>query len=256
MAARTPPQPRLVAHGIAARRVARALRHGAWAGAAIAEGPTLKEVREAVVFVPPAQNGTLAQALSAGARAYIETGEASLPADLDQWVEESDLLVLLQTGTAFPMPVAHTIAGALARRAQMTAAGQADLELALHEAYSNGLIHGNLELTRQEPATLPAYVAFSKNLERRLADPHYAHRTILIAARIRAEDITLTVQDEGPGYAAPARLPADARYVFGRGLDIIHRLSRSVEIDANGSRTILSFDRLKGAAPGGERHAH
>src|SRR5947209_960158 len=72
------------------------------------------------------------------------------------------------------------------------------LTLALHEAITNSLVHGNLEVA----STLKERDdnAFAELLAARAADPHYASRFIHIRISYDGERCVWILTDEGPGF--------------------------------------------------------
>ena len=201
------------------------------------------------VFLSEPDADMISRTLGFALNCYVELGQAEqLPAELAELSCDNDLVMALTSKRAFDLPV-----GKLFTAAILTRSNQADpaaktepltMELAVHEAYSNGLIHGNLEIGSELRNDLRAYDAFTRQLDTRLNDPAYGGRYILLAGKIGKEHLTVTIHDQGKGYAGQHTSDDEDRK-HGRGLEIIREAAEDVVISHGGRRIALVFRRTK-----------
>jgi len=125
--------------------------------------------------------------------------------------------------------------------------------MALLEAVSNAMVHGNLEVGSElRDDGLSEYYAM---ISRRRAESPYAARRVRITARESAGRVEYVVEDEGPGFM-PASLPdpgapqSTAR-VRGRGLFLMRTFMDSVEHNERGNQVTLA--KRIGSSPRGPR---
>lgn len=119
------------------------------------------------------------------------------------------------------------------------------LGVALHEALTNAMLHGNLELdsilredNEKEYHRL--------GLERRSQEP-YSSRRVFVTSRYTREEMTFVVTDEGNGFD-PSTLPdptdpANLGKVSGRGLLLIRTFMDRVEHNERGNVITMSKRR-------------
>ncbi|KAA0581633.1 ATP-binding protein [Azospirillum sp. Sh1] len=180
--------------------------------------------------------------------AWIEPPAGSEAAGLAPLLAEAaanDLYLNLTTGTAHDLQLGGRLLAALNARHPLDGDRRDDLELALHEAVSNALVHGNLGVAGMKELSAQELERFSRDLGDRLADPALAARRIVIAVRIEpAQDgralATVEVTDEGAGFTPGPRISSGAS---GRGLDLIGNIAEELEI-GNGGRSIRLRFRL------------
>lgn len=99
----------------------------------------------------------------------------------------------------------------------------------LQELLVNAVEHGNLEITGAQKRDLLIAGTWREEIERRLADPAYAERRVIVTFQRGARMIAFTIQDEGEGFDHEAFLagpPAGAGY-RGRGITLARTLSFS-----------------------------
>lgn len=114
-----------------------------------------------------------------------------------------------------------------------------DIELALHEAVSNALVHGNLGVGSISGLSIDALDDYSHAMQSSLADPLRARRRVEVRGKISADAVSIDVLDEGPGYAAGVAKDPSA---CGRGLELIAALTRDLQILDGGRRLSMRFD--------------
>ncbi|MGQ9372035.1 ATP-binding protein, partial [Azospirillum sp. A39] len=137
------------------------------------------------------------------------------------------------------LPLAARLAAALAARHPPAGPRGGDLELALHEAVANAIIHGNLQVESVQDAGVAALDRFSAALAARLADPAFAGRRVVVRAWLEARGVVVEVADDGAGFTAPPpRHPAAAA---GRGLALIGAVASAHELLDGGRRIRMRF---------------
>lgn len=113
--------------------------------------------------------------------------------------------------------------------------------VALHEALTNAIYHGNLEVDsdlRQDDET-----AFQDLVDQRRVAIPYCDRRVLVTATVSAEEIQVMIRDEGPGFnvrkeLAPDRA-LDLERIGGRGLLLIQSFMDVVYHNALGNEIHL-----------------
>ena len=99
----------------------------------------------------------------------------------------------------------------------------------LQELLINAVEHGNLEIDAARKQDLLMAGTWREEVERRLADPQYADRRVIVTFQRGARMIAMTVQDEGEGFdhaALDASRTAGEGY-RGRGIAMARNLSFS-----------------------------
>ncbi len=157
-------------------------------------------------------------------------------------LERHGLYMALSTKTAYSTEPAHFFCEALADRLGLTATQRDHVELALHEALANGLLHGNLEVSSAERQTLEGFRRYCREIEAQLQDPLFAGRRIEVSAVCDASSLTVTVSDNGAGYdEAPSS--DDPLKKSGRGLRLMHEMADQVTIADKGRIVSMRFSR-------------
>ncbi len=132
--------------------------------------------------------------------------------------------------------------------------GQIRVGIALQEALTNALFHGNLEVSselREEDEGL-----FYQRAEARRRQEPYASRQIRVVVRLDGRAVTFIIGDEGPGFDT-SRVnqpiePGDLTTISGRGLLLIRTFMDEVAFNTTGN-TITMIKRVQAAgdpAPG------
>jgi CheY-like chemotaxis protein len=116
--------------------------------------------------------------------------------------------------------------------------------MALMEAVSNGMIHGNLEVSsalRRE-----SWEEFSRTMEARRAQEPYASRRLHCTALETKEKVEYVIRDEGPGFDPSAlpdpRAPENVLEVSGRGIMLIRTFMDRVSFNTKGNEVRLAKD--------------
>lgn len=115
------------------------------------------------------------------------------------------------------------------------------INIALQEALSNAVFHGNLELSsalREEDEA--QYFALA---ERRRKEPPYCHRRVHFHGELSRQKLEFVIRDEGPGFD-PSVLPnpddpESLQCPCGRGLLLIHSFMDEVSFNERGNEIRL-----------------
>jgi CheY-like chemotaxis protein len=113
---------------------------------------------------------------------------------------------------------------------------------ALHEALTNALEHGNLELSSELRET-DDRSDFLRLIEERRHRPPYHDRRIHVHARFSRDEIAFCIRDQGPGFN-PSTLadptdPANLERLSGRGLFLIRTFMDEVRFNATGNEITM-----------------
>jgi CheY-like chemotaxis protein/anti-sigma regulatory factor (Ser/Thr protein kinase) len=199
------------------------------------------------------------QALRRGAASYVP--KKSLARDLPETLEQvlsaaqtrrSQRRVLecvsrhetefeLANDTALIPPLVSFLEGEMARLKLCEPSGLVLLGVALHEAVTNAIHHGNLGLSSElRESDEKRYYQLAK--ERREQGP-YRDRRVFVTARMSRDGATFVVRDEGDGFD-PRQLPdptdpANLGRVYGRGLLLINTFMDRVEHNESGNQITM-----------------
>jgi len=119
----------------------------------------------------------------------------------------------------------------LAMQIAHAAPDPARIVLGLTELMLNAVEHGNLGIGYDEKSRLIAGQNLAAEIERRLADPHFAERRVRVQIERLADVLSFTVIDEGAGFDWQGYLDISPERAFdthGRGI----ALSRMISFDA------------------------
>lgn len=112
--------------------------------------------------------------------------------------------------------------------------------LLLQEMTFNALYHGNLELTSEiREDGIDGQLQYQEEVHKRLNDPHYNARRILVEYWATPEEFALRVQDDGPGFDWQQWLSRvnslDSLDGSGRGLLLVKSFARKLEFNESGN---------------------
>jgi anti-sigma regulatory factor (Ser/Thr protein kinase) len=131
------------------------------------------------------------------------------------------------------------------------------LLIALLEAVSNAVIHGNLEVSSKLKEA--GDDAFARALAERSADPVLSARVVDIVMDYDSERCRWIITDEGPGFDVErvlARCLSDdpeLTLASGRGILMMHSLLDAMHYDLGGRRLTLTLNQPSGAEKRRER---
>lgn len=124
--------------------------------------------------------------------------------------------------------------------------GRVQVGVALEEALSNALYHGNLELTDKDLAELgyDLDMVDSPNLvERRRRELPYRDRKVRIVARLTRDEARFEIEDDGPGFDYESvSSPEDALVaedVAGRGITHMRLFMDEVVFNNKGNKVVM-----------------
>ena len=174
----------------------------------------------------------IASALGSPAGVFVEPGCRMV-------VRLRKMTLLVRTTTAFGLPLAAIFTDALQGHLNIPRPMADGIELTLHEALANAIIHGNLAIGSEGRGSIESYADFCAELDRRLLDPTMAARTIQIVARWKGTRLVLAVTDEGAGFMHEARSVLDRP--FGRGLEIVRSMATRAGWNQRRRRLVMIF---------------
>ena len=185
-------------------------------------------------------------ALSLGATAYVELGdEEDLPPGLLSTLARAPGLHLsLSTATSFSLDIAPLFCSAMVARGWLDARRRADAEICMHEAVSNAIVHGNLDIHHGPSADPGAFDGFFRAVHQRLADRAHASRRVTVEAVASPDELCLRITDQGRGH--PGHVPAaidSLEAKSGRGIRIMGELADRVCFSDAGRTANLYFRR-------------
>lgn len=178
----------------------------------------------------------LEQAMHAPAEGCLEWGTAP------PWPTRPDALdLIVSTRTAFGLDLGALFADEIIARGWYPAAGRERLLLALHEALSNGLLHGNLRLPSEGKLTPDDFIAQAETLSRRLADPAYGGLPVALRALSTPAGIEIAVSDHGDGFDPAGLAAQEADPSAGRGLAMMRANCDSLHFEDEGRRCVMRW---------------
>lgn len=186
--------------------------------------------------------GTALRGVAAGVVEVI--AEHSNPigdADLAGVLAAGVFHVSLTTRTAWSLDTAAAFCEGLIARSMMPGYLRHDVELALHEAVINAVLHGNLGIGSSLFTDPTAFDAFCRLLTDQLGRPEKALLRIDLTARLHGGCLEVSVLDRGPGYDPASVQPAAVDAKSGRGLEIMRQLSTRMEVGEGGRKVTLGF---------------
>ncbi len=119
-------------------------------------------------------------------------------------------------------------ASALAHGVSMLCSAPDLVRVALLELLVNAVEHGNLGIGYDAKALMVQSGRWHEEITRRLADSAYRDRVASLTVRIRAEDITLRIEDQGAGFDPSRHLDmpdVNAAQLTGRGIALARKLA-------------------------------
>lgn len=174
----------------------------------------------------------------------VRQGEILFGDHLLPTLEKHGLYMALSTSTAYSLAPARLFCNVLQRRHGLSGELRDAIELSVHEAVANGLLHGNLEIGSADRQSLEGLRRFGQAVSAHLDEPSLANRRIEVSAVVTDEAVEVAVIDSGPGYDPDALAGDDGlERKSGRGLELIRHFARSVEIAEGGRRLTMRFAR-------------
>lgn len=159
-------------------------------------------------------------------------------------VQAGGIGISLTTKSAWSAGPATLVAAAIAQRWNLGQELAWDVDLAIQEAVTNALIHGNLGIESDLRTDLNRLKAFNALLAIRLSSPLLQQRRLTVTAGLCSGMLEVGIIDEGDGFdpvpfmAAPKR---DAAAKIGRGLGLIRQITHSVSFRDEGRHLTMGF---------------
>lgn len=203
-----------------------------------AEGPGMVRV------IAEGAASELIAALRSDCAAIVEQGaEANLPVEtLRQALAGGRLLVSLTTRLAWTLDTAAQFCEGLLARGLLPTAVRHDVELSLHEAVINAVLHGNLAMGGSLVDDPSQFDAFCQRLTATLADPDRASKRIDISAWTADGHLHVRIADQGGGYDPDSiRPPVNVEAKSGRGLEIMRVMSSGLTVSDGGRTATLAY---------------
>lgn len=179
-----------------------------------------------------------------GACAERDCATVLVGENMEEALKNKGLYMALSTSTAYGGEPAHLFCVELAHRLGLSPEARDNIELALHEAIVNGLLHGNLEVSSYGRDTMDGFAEYCHTVDAHLHDPDLSARPLEVFATWTDQHIEISVVDCGRGYD-PDALPAnhDPNRKSGRGLLLIREIADSTRVSEGGRRMTMRFHR-------------
>jgi CheY-like chemotaxis protein/anti-sigma regulatory factor (Ser/Thr protein kinase) len=161
--------------------------------------------------------------------------------DLLRGMKRSEFTFELENDSSLIPPLISHLQDSVTHMGLCDEADRLRLAIALEEALTNALFHGNLELGSELRDTNPDAYAAEVNA-RRSSDP-YAHRRVHIDARLTRDQAVFVIRDEGPGFdLACLPNPLDPECfdkAGGRGILLMRTFMSDVQFNSTGNQVTL-----------------
>lgn len=135
-------------------------------------------------------------------------------------------------------PVVETVQSLVRDMGVCDESGELHIGVAVENALSNAIIHGNLELEGQLNGNARSII------QERNADPIYGQRKVHAHVRVGPEEARIAIQDEGPGFNVEELLNIDLPTTLatgsGRGFVLMWALMDKVSFSPTGNKVTLT----------------
>lgn len=177
------------------------------------------------------------------ARAWIEVGTLGDDALVNVIAHalQSDFYAFFTTQTANACQLACAITHALSQNRVLASQARGDIELALHEALANAMVHGNLQVGGMKGLSLASIDRFAHDLHNRFSDPAFALRRLEVRVRQEEPGLVVDVVDQGLGFSQPTQKKPTVPAASGRGLELISAVVQSYELLEGGRCIRMRF---------------
>jgi len=193
-------------------------------------------------LVPEGDTETL-RAVIAGrqAHAVVEVAGNETAAVLAAALGAGGFQASLCTRTAWSLDTAAVFCDGLLARDLLPDYLRHDVELSLHEAVINAVLHGNLAMGSSLVDDPAEFEAFCRRLSATLEDPDKAGKRVGLTACRGQGHLSVAVQDQGAGFDPALVRPSRLESKSGRGLEIMRTMASDVTIEDGGRRVTLIF---------------
>jgi CheY-like chemotaxis protein/anti-sigma regulatory factor (Ser/Thr protein kinase) len=163
---------------------------------------------------------------------------------IQQFVRRAELQLELDNDPARIAPVVSHLQDLSRQMGLVMETQSLRMAKALTETLRNAIFHGNLELTAEEWDVVRAAPAESESVKRRLANPEFAQRQVIVTASISPYVGQFSIRDEGRGFDIqsilnssrdPSQLSSSQR----RGLVLIQAFCDEVHSNRRGNEITL-----------------
>ena len=177
---------------------------------------------ESSAFVLPSTTPqALSQAINSKARIICAPAPCEGPL-LPPGMQGAQITLRLSSSFVFSEPLAPAIAQGFGQRFKLTNRTVDNLSIALSEALSNGLIHGNLEVQLGEDHLDPKIWDLTNE---RAKDPHYSERLIWVSASLKDDGLCVQLRNEGPGFQG---IPSNTNHDAHRGISLMQAATHNM----------------------------
>jgi CheY-like chemotaxis protein len=159
---------------------------------------------------------------------------------LECWVGNESRFILDNDVSIVPHLASHLTAG-MALMLLCDEATSLRVQLALSEALTNAIYHGNLELSSLQREDDGA--SWRKLSPQRIHEQPYCNRKVLVHSRLARDKATFVIRDEGPGFDPTTlpdpRIPGHLERINGRGMLLIRSFMDEIQHNAIGNEITL-----------------
>ncbi|MBL4692327.1 MAG: ATP-binding protein [Magnetovibrio sp.] len=196
----------------------------------------------ALIVIANVDDQRLARAFERPSKGCFEVVEQTeIPKDIFvKSFSTDDFSFSFSSKTVYRLPVAHCITNALFTHFDLKPSLRDNVEMALHEALVNAVVHGNLELGHIRKDSLDSLQSFDEEAEVRLSDPEFSLRKIDVSIECLKTTIEIKVVDQGEGFSIDHDAWHDLPW---RGINLISTLTSSVRAGESGEPLTMIFDR-------------
>lgn len=184
--------------------------------------------------------------LASGDASPLSAGDADAP-HLPQAVFFEEAQLSIPSAPEWIAPTVEYLTERAVRCGAVAAERASSVNLALHEALTNSIVHGNLEVSSELKEQDDK--AFAEALASRATDPSYAGRLVHVHTTYDGENYCWSLTDEGKGFDVPtvmARAASDDPEVLlasGRGIILMQALLDQVSYHLDGRQVDLIVRR-------------
>lgn len=174
--------------------------------------------------------------------------EERLTLDMGQYIMTERREFLLPADINLGSVVSFVATAHLVKMQVCNRATADNVSLALREAITNAMFHGNLEISSDIRET-EGIKAFNEMIEKRKTDEKFASRRVRFSYEITRDFAEYIIEDEGPGFdhkkLPDPREPENFFNKSGRGILIIQLHMDEVEWNEKGNRIRMKKYRVK-----------
>lgn len=173
-------------------------------------------------------------------RGWIEVGEDEAQILVHRVLRALDFAVYaaVSSRSVEDISLVPGVCTALSVRVKLDSERLQDIELALHEAVSNAVVHGNLAVSSFDELSVSAMERFAVEMAGRLEDPALGTRLVEVACDCHDGLLVVEVADQGQGFDAHREA---GNMASGRGLLLIDALSDGYQLLDGGRRIRMRF---------------